>query len=229
MAARSASSFAWAALQGWLSNSLCDAVPRPRQYRDINLPDIISEADINRILGAIDQSSALGRRDYAILLLAARYGLRPSDIRELTLDDIDWRNACIGLRQVKTGRPLTLPLLPEVAEALCAYLREGRPATSNRTIFVRHRAPFEPFSPENNLVANMRGALLRAGLAKRPGRRGLYLFRHTLATRLLASGQSLKTIADVLGHASTHTTYGYTRVNLVALRAVAISEGEVSR
>lgn len=221
--------FRWAALQGWLSNSLCDAVPRPRQYRHINLPDILSETDVNRLLGAVDRSSAVGRRDYAILLLAARYGLRPSDIRQLTLDDIDWRNARIDLRQVKTDRPLTLPLLPEVAEALCAYLRDGRPATSSRTIFVRHRAPFEPFSPENNLVANMRGALLRAGLAKRPGRRGIYLFRHTLATRLLSFGQPLKTIADVLGHTSTHTTYGYTRVDLVALRAVAISEEEVSR
>jgi site-specific recombinase XerD len=221
--------FRWAALQGWIPTSLCDAVPRPRQYRHINLPDILSETDVDRILGAVDRSSALGRRDYAILLLAARYGLRPSDIRRLTLDDIDWRNARIDLRQVKTDRPLALPLLPEVAEALCAYLRDGRPATSNRTIFVRHRAPFEPFSPENNLVANMRGALLLAGLAKRPGRRGIYLFRHTLATRLLASGQPLKTIADVLGHTSTHTTYGYTRVDLVALRAVAISEKEVSR
>ena len=221
--------FRWAALQGWLSNSLCDAVPRPRQYRHVNLPDVLSEVDVDRILGAVDKSSTLGRRDYAILLLAARYGLRPSDIRRLTLDDIDWRNARINLRQVKTGRPLTLPLLLEVAEALCAYLRDGRPATSDRTIFVRHRAPFAPFSPENNLVANMRGALLRAGLAKRPGRRGIYLFRHTLATRLLASGQPLKTIADVLGHASTDTTYGYTRVNLVALRAVAISEEEVGK
>lgn len=221
--------FRWAALQGLLSNSLCDAVPKPRQYRHINLPDTLSEADVDRILGAVDKSSALGRRDYAILLLAARYGLRPSDIRQLTLDDIDWRNARIDLRQLKTGRPLTLPLLPEVAEALCSYLRDGRPAASNRTIFIRHRAPFEPFSPANNLVANMRGALIRAGLAKRPGRRGIYLFRHTLATRLLASGQPLKTIADVLGHASTHTTFGYTRVDLVALRAVAVSEEEVSR
>ena len=221
--------FRWAALQRWLSNSLCDAVPRPRQYRHINLPDVLSETEVDRILGAVDKSSALGRRDYAILLLAARYGLRPCDIRQLTLDDIDWRNTRIDIQQIKTGRPLTLPLLPEVAEALCAYLRDGRPATSNRTIFVRHRAPFAPFSPENNLVANMRGALLRAGLAKRPGRRGIYLFRHTLATRLLASGQPLKTIADVLGHASTNTTYGYTRVDLVALRAVAISEEEVSR
>jgi integrase len=211
------------------SNSLCDAVPKPRQYRHINLPDILGEADVDRILGAVDKSSALGRRDYAILLLAARYGLRPSDIRQLTLDDIDWRNARIDLRQLKTGRPLTLPLLPEVAEALCAYLCDGRPVTSNRTIFIRHRAPFEPFSPANNLVANMRGALLRAGLANRAGQRGIYLFRHTLATRLLASGQPLKRIADVLGHASTLTTFGYTRIDLVALRAVAITEEEVSR
>jgi integrase/recombinase XerD len=221
--------FRWTAVQGWLPNSLCDAVPRPRQYRYVNLPDTLSEADVDRILGAVDKSTALGRRDYAILLLAARYGLRPSDIRQLTLDDIDWRGARIDLRQVKTGRSLALPLLPEVAEALCAYLRAGRPGTSDRTIFVRHCAPFEPFSPENNLVANMRAALSRAGLAKRPGRRGIYLFRHTLATRLLSSGHPLKTIADVLGHASTDTTYGYTRVDLVALRAVAISEEEVSR
>jgi integrase/recombinase XerD len=221
--------FRWTAVQGWLPSSLCDAVPRPRRYRHVNLPDILSEADVDRILGAVDKSTALGRRDYAILLLAARYGLRPSDIRQLTLDDIDWRGARIDLRQVKTGRPLALPLLPEVSEALCAYLRDGRPATADRTIFVRHCAPFEPFSPENNLFANMRAALSRAGLAKRPGRRGIYLFRHTLATRLLSSGHPLKTIADVLGHASTDTTYGYTRVDLVALRAVAISEEEVSR
>jgi integrase len=221
--------FRWTAVQGWLPTSLGDAVPRPRQYRYVNLPDVLSEAEVDRILAAVDQSTALGRRDYAILLLAARYGLRPSDIRRLTLDDIDWRGERIDLRQVKTGRPLALPLLPDVARALSAYLRDGRPASSDRAVFLRHCAPFEPFAPENNLMANMRGALRRAGLATRPGRRGLYLFRHTLATRLLASGRPLKTIADVLGHASTETTYGYTRVEVVRLREVAISEEEVSR
>ena len=117
----------------------------------------------------------------------------------------------------------------DVAQALSAYIRDGRPASSDRTVFLRHCAPFEPFAPENNLIANMRGALQRAGLAGRTGRRGMYLFRHTLATRLLAGGRPLKTIADVLGHASTDTTYGYTRVDLAGLRTVAISEEEVSR
>jgi site-specific recombinase XerD/Arc/MetJ-type ribon-helix-helix transcriptional regulator len=221
--------FRWAAVQGWVADSLGDAVPRPRQYRHVNLPDVLSAAEVERILAAVDQSTALGRRDYAILLLAARYGLRPCDIRRLTLDDIDWRAGRIDIRQLKTGRPLILPLLYEVAQALSAYLRDGRPASSDRTVFLRHCAPFEPFAPENNLMANMRGALQRAGLDGRTGRRGMYLFRHTLATRLLAGGHPLKTIADVLGHTSTDTTYGYTRVDLAGLRTVAVSEEEVSR
>jgi integrase len=190
---------------------------------------VLSAAEVERILAAVDQSTALGRRDYAILLLAARYGLRPCDIRQLALDDINWRAGRIDLRQLKTGRPLVLPLLADVAIALSEYIRNGRPVSSHRNIFLRHRAPFEPFAPENNLIANMRGALRRAGLAGRTGRRGLYLFRHTLATRLLADGHPLKTIADCLGHASTDTTYGYTRVDLAELRTVAIAEEEVSR
>jgi integrase len=184
---------------------------------------------VDRILAAVDRSTPLGRRDYAILLLAARYGLRPSDIRQLTLDDIGWRGARIDIRQMKTGRPLALPLLPDVADALSAYLRDGRPSSANRTIFLRHLAPFEPLAAENNLMAIMRTALRRAGLSERKGRRGVYLFRHTLATGLLASGRSLKVIADVLGHASTQTTYGYTRVDMVSLRGVAISEKDLGR
>ena len=221
--------FRWAAGQGWLSSFLADAIPRPRRYQFVDLPDVLSQADEDRILTSVDRSTPLGHRDYAILLLAARYGLRPCDIRRLTLDEIDWRGARIDIQQVKTGRSLALPLLPDVADALCAYLRDGRPASTNRTIFLRHRAPFEPFAALNNLAAIMRAALRRAGLAERTGRRGLYLFRHTLATRLLASGRPLKAIADVLGHSSTQTTYGYTRVDLVGLRAVAISEEEVCR
>ncbi len=221
--------FRWAAAQGWLSDSLRDAVPRPRQYRYVSLPDVLGQAEVDRLLSTVDRSTPIGRRDYAVLVLAARYGLRPCDIRQLTIDEIDWREARIDLRQVKTGRPLVLPLLPDVADGLSAYLLDGRPASTNRTLFLRHCAPFEPFAAENNLATIMRDALRRAGLADRPGRRGLYLFRHTLATQLLAAGQPLKAIADVLGHASTETTYGYTRVEVDGLRSVSISEEEVIR
>ena len=126
---------------------------------------MLGQAEADSILATVDRSTPLGRRDYAVLVLAARYGLRPCDIRQLTLDEIDWREARIDLRQVKTGRPLVLPLLPDVADALSAYLFDGRPVSTNRTVFLRHCAPFEPFAAENNLATIMREALRRAGLA----------------------------------------------------------------
>ena len=129
--------------------------------------------------------------------------------------------------QAKTGRVLTLPLVPDVADALIAYLRNGRPATPSRHVFVRHKAPFEPFVAANNLATIMRQALQRVGLDQREGRRGLYLLRHTLASRMLASGNPLKRIGDVLGHASADTTMEYASVDLTTLRRVAISEAEV--
>jgi len=203
------------------------AVRAPRRFRQAGIRDVLSETDVTQILAAVDRSSATGRRDYAVLLLAARYGLRPSEIRHLTLEALHWRQGILSIQQSKTGRLLVLPLLPEVVEALTAYLRDGRPATTARHVFVRHRAPFEPFVAANNLAAIMRGALQRVGLGQRAGRRGLYVFRHTLASRLLATGCAIKTIADVLGHASTETTMEYATVDLVALRRVALSEAEV--
>ena len=143
------------------------------------------------------------------------------------LDAVDWREGVLSITQAKTGRVLTLPLLPEVADALLAYLRDGRPATTSRHVFVRHKAPFEPFVARNNLATIMRQALQRVGLDQREGRRGLYLLRHTLASRMLASGSPLKRIGDVLGHASTDATMEYASVDLTALRRVAISETEV--
>lgn len=217
----------WAHVDGLLPMDLSGAPITARHHRHRGLRDVLSEEELDRLLTAVDRSSPVGRRDYAVLMLAARYGLRPSDIRQLRLDDVRWRRALITIRQSKTGRPLTLPLLPDVAAALAAYLRDGRPSTGHRELFIRHRAPFEPFVAANNLNAIMRTALRQAGLAERPGRRGLYLFRHTLATRLLAADCSIKTIADVLGHVSSDTTMEYANIDLHALRRVALAETEV--
>ena len=164
-----------------------------------------------------------------MLLLAGRYGLRPSDIRQLLLEHVDWRHGRIALRQSKTGQVLSLPLLPDVAAALSSYLRYGRPTTDSRHVFVRHRAPFEAFVPANNLSTIMRAALGRAGLAHRHGRRGLSLLRHSLATQLLAAGQPLKAIGDILGHVRLDSTLIYAKVDLATLRTVAISPADVRR
>jgi integrase len=219
----------WAYQEGQLPTDLRAAVIAGRHMRQAQVRDVMATDEIDRLLAAVDRSRAVGRRDYAVLLLAIRYGMRPSDIRQLRLDDVQWRRGLIAIRQAKTGRPLTLPLLPEIAEALAAYLRDGRPATAAREIFIRHRAPFAPFVPTNNLTTIVRPLFRRTGLDQRSGGRGLYVFRHTLASGLLAAGCSIKSIADVLGHQTTDTTMEYATVNLAALRGVALSEAEVRR
>jgi integrase len=217
----------WAYQEGRLPTDLRAAVITGRQMRQAQVRDVLATEDVDRVLAAVDRSRAVGRRDYAVLLLAIRYGMRPSDIRHLRLDDVLWRQGLIAIRQAKTGRPLTLPLLPEIADALVAYLRDGRPKTTAREMFIRHRAPFVPFVPTNNLTAIVRPIFRRIGLDQRSGGRGLYVFRHTLASRLLAADCPIKSIADVLGHQSTDTTMEYATVNLAALRRVVLSEAEV--
>lgn len=206
---------------------LREAVTSPRRFRQREVRDTLSEAEVARILAAVDRSSPTGRRDYAVLVLAACYGLRPCDIRHLRLEHLRWRDDALTFPQAKTGRVLSLPLLPVVREALTAYLRAGRPVTTSRHVFVRHRAPYEPFVETNNLAALMRQALQRAELGTRQGRHGLYLFRHTLARRLLTADCALKHIGDVLGHATTETTMEYASIDLAALRRVALSQAEV--
>ena len=188
---------------------------------------MLTDHEVTLLLQAVDRSTTVGKRDYAVLVLAARYGMRPGDIRQLTLDHIDWRGRQIAFPQAKTGRMLALPLLPEVQDALIDYLRAGRPLTAFRNVFVRHLAPFEPFAAKNNLSTVFREALRRAGLDQRNGRKGLYLLRHTLASRLLHAGSSIKTIADVLGHAHLNSTLVYTKVDLTHLETVALSIEEL--
>jgi integrase len=219
----------WAHLQGLIHSDLSGAAVTVRHVRQRGLPDVLREDELERLLAPVDQTSAVGRRDHAVLLLAGRYGLRPSDIRQLRLEHVDWRHGRIALRQSKTGQVLSLPLLPDVAEALSGYLRYGRPKADSRYVFVRHRAPFEPFVPANNLSTIMRAALARAGLGHRCGRRGLSLLRHSLATRLLAAGQPLKAIGDILGHAHLDSTMIYAKVDLATLRSVAIDHADVGR
>ena len=202
---------------------------RPTRFaKERRLPSVWPQAAVETLLAQIDRTTALGRRDYAVLLLAARLGLRAGDIRALRLEDIRWAECQITLRQAKTGRWLTLPLAEEVGRALIDYLRDGRPATPHRTVFLKARAPIEPFGPGNDLSTILRSHLRRAKLALPTGtRRGLHAWRHTLATRLLRAGEPLETIAGLLGHQSIETTRGYTRLDVEALRGVALDPDEV--
>ena len=216
-------------LKGLLEIDLAQAVVRPRIYRLSAPPQIFDKATVERLLASVNRSTPLGRRDYAMLLLAARYGLRSGDIRKLRLEDIRWREQRIVLIQSKTQQPLELPLLADVDDALTDYLRHGRPSCDAREIFLRHTRPIAPFAHGNSHWAVMARALRGAGITGGGPRRGFHRLRHSLATDLLGGGVPIDVIADVLGHSSVDTTRRYAQVDLTGLRSVALSEAEVCR
>lgn len=183
---------------------------------------------VEALIAAVDRSSPQGKRDYAILLLACRLGLRATDIRSLRLDEICWSGARIILTQRKTGRPLCLPIDDEIGEALIDYLEHARPPVDHREVFLKVRAPREPLGLNNPLRSVVASALRRAQLELPVGLpRGLHALRHTLATRLVQAGESLETVAGVLGHHSVESTRVYTHLDVEALRCVALDPEEV--
>jgi site-specific recombinase XerD len=216
-------------LRGVLEADLSHAVERPRLTRWSEPPRVLDPEAVERLLAAVDRSRGQGKRDYAMLLLAARYGLRSVDIRSLRFEDIRWREQRIVLLQSKTQRQLELPLLADVQDALVDYIRYGRPACAAREIFVRHLTPIGPLALRNTLGTTMVRALKAAGMDLRQPQRGMRVLRHSLATRMLTNGVTLKTIADVLGHGSIESTRRYTQVDLAGLRSVALTEAEVRR
>ena len=212
--------------KGILKVDLSGAVDRPRLYRWSEPPHVLDADTVELLLRSVDRSTPRGKRDFAILLLAARYGLRASDIRCLRFENVRWREDRIVLTQSKTQRPLELPLRAEVAGAIIDYIRNGRPKCEAREIFVRHIEPVQAFCPRNNLSFTIKRAI-KAGRVNISTHRGLQLLRHSIATQMLASGVALDTISDVLGHSSVEVTRRYTQVDLTGLRSVVLSESEV--
>jgi len=216
-------------MQGEVSGDLVEYIPKVRVPRDARIPSVWSRKDVDTLLCAVDRSSPVGKRDYAILLLAARLGMRVSDIRALLLDHLQWEQACIEMTQTKGGNPLHLPLTENIATALIDYLRNGRPKTDHREVFLRANAPFEPFANNNNLHHIITTYRRRAGISlPAKNRRGLHSLRHTMASRLLEEGIPLETISSVMGHLSLETTRLYTKIDIEALRGVAIDPEEIS-
>jgi len=210
-------------LQGLVPADLSVHVPTVRIPRDARLPAVWRPEDVEALLAAVDRSSPKGKRDYAMLLLACRLGLRVSDIRTLRLEHLHWHVAELRLTQTKTRVPLTLPLSEEVGQALIDYLRHGRPRTHYREVFLRVNAPLEPFGADDNLYHIITFYRRRAQIAlPSEGQQGMHALRHTVATRLLATGTPLETIAAILGHRSLASTQLYTKVDIETLRHAAL-------
>jgi integrase len=216
-------------MRGILQRDLGGELPKVRVPRDAAIPSVWEHELLIRLLGAVDRGSAKGKRDYAILLLACRLGLRAGDIRTLTLDQLHWDDSTLEVTQSKTGMPLTLPLTTEVGEALIDYLKSGRPVAAHREVFLKVNPPFDPFAADCNLHHVISYWRRLAGVRFRAAqKRGLHSLRHTLATRLLEKGTPFTTIAEILGHASLESTRIYAKADVEALRGVALDPEEVN-
>jgi site-specific recombinase XerD len=210
-------------MRGILQKDLSAELPKIRVPRDATIPSVWDHELIVRLLGGVDRSSAKGKRDYAILLLACRLGLRAGDIRMLKLDNLRWVDSTIEITQAKTGTPLSLPMTSEVGEALIDYLKSGRPQTTHREVFLKVNPPFDPFTENNHLYNIVTYWRLLAKITFRSSqKRGIHSLRHTLATRLLEKGTPFTTIAEILGHTSVESTRIYAKANVEALRGVAL-------
>ena len=206
-------------VQGELPAGLELRIDTPRVYRLEQLPHSLSWDTVRAFLDSIDRTQPSGLRDYAMFMLMATYGLRGCDVAGLTLDDISWRVAEIRSYQSKTRHPLQLPLTDSVADALLAYLRNGRPQSSHREIFLTVHAPIVPVKRQSAGYA-FRFRVDRSGLDI--PFRGVHCLRHSYAVHLLRQGVSLKSIGDLLGHHSTESTCVYLRLDLDDLRDVAL-------
>jgi integrase/recombinase XerD len=205
--------------EGLRSDRLEDAVPMVPHRRSC-VPRHLDQASFARLLGTLDASSPRGLRDRAIILCIARLGLRASEVVQLRLEDIDWRNATVRVRRRKTGHGALLPLPRQVGAALADYLQHGRPDTGSRQVFVLHWLRVGTPISTSIVGRAVDHALERAGIDA-PGR-GANRLRHSLATDLVRREVSLPEIAGLFGHSSLATTSIYASVDLAALRQVAL-------
>jgi site-specific recombinase XerD len=204
--------------RGEINTALAGCVPRVPNYSFSTVPKFLTAGSVEKILRRTDQSTPRGHRDYAILMLLARLGLRTCEVVRLELGDVDWESGQITIRG-KGGRWSKLPLPPDVGEALAVYLQHDRPRCSTRRLFVTQRAPITGLSTGCAIVKSVARALKKAGIVSE--RKGGYLFRHTLATEMLGRGASLQEIGEVLRHRKADTTRIYAKVDFRALRNLA--------
>lgn len=192
-------------------------IPKNGYKQQAKLPSTYATDEIAKLIDSIDRASATGKRNYAIILLAAKLGLRASDIANLQFININWTQSAIKLAQFKTGRALELPLLPEVGNAIIDYLRYGRPKSNSPYVFLLAIAPYKELLP-TSIYTIVKQAFSSTDINTLHKKRGPHALRHSLAGRLLENKTTLPVISEVLGHENTETTRYYLRVDLQSLR-----------
>jgi len=205
--------------RGAIDTNLAACVPTIATWSLSKVPKFLPAEQIQRVLDSCDRSTPIGKRNYGILLLLARLGLRAGEVVGLTLEDIDWEAGVITVRG-KGKRVAQMPLPVEVGAAIADYLRRARPACSSRRVFIREKAPLVGFA-NSVAICSMVDRALR-GAKVESAYRGSHLFRHSLATTMLKHGASLPEIGDLLRHRRPDTTAIYAKVDLASLRSIAL-------
>lgn len=211
--------FRYIRYRGDTTLDLAAVVPTVANWSKPDIPRAISAEQVQQLLRSCGRHTATERRDYAILLLLARLGLRASEVVKLELDDIDWAVGCLHIH-AKGNQGTQLPLPVDVGKAIVEYLRYGRPNSHSRRVFLRTKAPIRGFLGPTAIDSIIRHALERTSISAPT--KGAHQFRHGLATQMLHSGASLGEIGEVLGHRSPETTKLYTKVDIDALRTLAL-------
>jgi site-specific recombinase XerD len=203
--------------RGDIDQGLDTSIDTPRMYRGEQLPRALRWDTVRAFLAAIDRTTPMGRRDYAMFVLIATYGLRASEVAALRLDDIEWRRERICVQRRKVSAPLVLPLTAEAGSAILDYVRRDRPKVAHRQLFLRVRVPFAPLVPT---AVSEAFQTWKAHSRLPIGDGGPHCLRHSLAVHLLRAGASLKMIGDLLGHRSPESTSVYLRLHVADLRDV---------
>nr|WP_246252745.1 site-specific integrase [Mesorhizobium camelthorni] len=207
--------------EGLVDDDLASAVPSLRTWKHATLPTFLTAPQLDAVLAHCDRSTAAGRRDYAILLMLVRLGLRANEVATLKLDDIDWESGLFSI-QGKGRQQAVMPLPTDVGTAIVDYLQNGRPSSACRQVFLRADTPCTAFPSAGGVVLIARRAIKRAGISGL-AHHGSHVFRHTLATSMIRTGATLTEIGQILRHQHHDTTRIYAKVDLPRLRMLSLA------
>lgn len=215
-------------LNEFIEQDLSPFVESVKTRTQTKIPSIWEKEEVLKLLAAIDRGNPSGKRDYAIILLVARLGIRIGDVNKLKFENIDWDKKCINFVQSKTHYPVCLPLLKDVGWAIIDYVRNGRPNIDSPYIFLTHIPPFKNYSDENHLHATITKYLQLTDIQdQHKKRRGMHSLRHTLANRLQENREPLHTISSALGHSSPDSASVYIKTDIELLRECCLNPSEV--
>lgn len=205
--------------EGLIVTDFSQKIPMVQSRKMTRIPSVWSVSDLKKLIAAIDRGSPVGKRDYAMILLACHLGLRVSDIKKLTFENFQWEDKRLVFTQSKTRTSLSLPLVQDVGWAVIDYLKYGRPDINSPYLFIRHLAPFLPFSENDHLHQIIIKYMRLAHIPVSPKKRvGMHSLRHTLASLLLENDTPLPVISNILGHLDVESSAVYLKVDIKKLK-----------